>query len=511
MLIHHPFQILEPSEELVRVETACDGVRITLLPSEVPIKQVRIQWKFDTSWMQKVLPDTWGVALADLQWHTLPLPHPAQWYFLAFDGIHTHGFGVKTGCNSFCSWDITPDGIVLICDVRNGGEGVELREPLVCADAIYYQSCEEQTPFDACRAFCAKMSHKSSYPDRPIYGFNTWYYTYGNITRASVLEDARLCARLASKIDADAPRPFMVIDDGWNKNGTSDYNGGPFEPTDDFADMAAVAQQISDIGCEPGIWIRPLLVLPEKCPEISADSYSENQDGSPIPQGKILDPTTPGAQAYIRSLVKGLVESGYRLIKHDFTCPDLMGKDFFLKPNLTRSGWHFKDKSKTSAQICKDLYTLIQDAADGAYIIGCNIYNHLAAGIHDIVRSGCDTSGHHWEITRDYGINTLAFRLCQNKSFFMTDADCAAFTDRVPTELNLQFSELLSMSDSAFFISAAPNILSESDEQRLMQMFCRITRGGSDLAPLDWMDRMVPEQYFGDGQIRQYTWDESPK
>jgi hypothetical protein len=90
----------------------------------------------------------------------------------------------------------------------------------------------------------------------------------------------------------------------------------------------------------------------------------------------------------------------------------------------------------------------------------------------------------------------------------MTDADCAAFTDRVPTELNLQFSELLSMSDSAFFISAAPGILNEQDEQRLMQMFCRITRRGSDLEPVDWLDRRVPEQFIGDGQLRRYTWDE---
>ena len=349
------------------------------------------------------------------------------------------------------------------------------------------------------------MSHKSSYPDRPIYGFNTWYYTYGNITRASVLEDARLCARLASKNEADAPRPFMVIDDGWNKNGTPEYNGGPFVPNHDFADMAEVAQRIREIGCEPGIWVRPLLVLPEHCPEIDEDSYSMQPDGPK--QGRFLDPTTPGAQSYIRKLIQGLAADGYRLIKHNFTCPDLMGPDF-LKPNLTRSGWHWHDRSKTNAQVCKELYALIQEAAGGAYIIGCNIYNHLAVGIHDIVRSGCDTSGHHWEITRDYGINTLAFRSYQNKAFFMTDADCAAFTDRVPTELNLQFSELLSMSDSAFFISAAPGILSEQDEQRLMHMFRRITRGGSDLEPVDWTERRVPEQFIGDGQLRRYTWDE---
>ena len=361
MLINHHFHVLEPEGKRVKTEQGADGLRIWLLPGEEPVEQVRVKWSFDTSFMQKILADTWGVALADLEWVTLPLKHPAQWYFAAFDGTYTHGFGVKTGCNSFCAWDIEADGVTLICDVRNGGEGVELKEAILCAEAVYYKSEEGQTPYAACQSFCRLMSHKSSYPDRPIYGFNTWYYTYGNITRASVLEDARLCARLACKNDAGAPRPFMVIDDGWNKNGDEIYNGGPFVPNDDFADMAAVAKEISDIGCEPGIWVRPLLVLDELCPQLTEDCYSENQD---FPKkGKVLDPTTPGARAYIRALISGLVKDGYRLIKHDFTCPDLMGHDF-LKPNLTRKGWHWHDRSKTNAQVCKELYTLIQEAAE---------------------------------------------------------------------------------------------------------------------------------------------------
>ena len=65
----------------------------------------------------------------------------------------------------------------------------------------------------------------------------------------------------------------------------------------------------------------------------------------------------------------------------------------------------------------------------------------------------------------------------------MTDADCAAFTDRVPTELNLRFAELISLSDSALFISAAPGILTPHDEERLMQAFRRSSLGGNDLEP----------------------------
>ena len=176
MLIDNRFEILEPLAAMVRMERGESGFRIWLSPCDEPIKYVRVKWFFDTAFMKKVLADTWGVALADLEWVTLPLKHPAQWYFSAFDGEHTHGFGVKTGCNSFCSWEIAPDGITLTCDVRNGGEGVRLREELLVAETVYYQSEAGETPYRACQSFCRAMSHKSSYPDRPIYGFNTWYF-----------------------------------------------------------------------------------------------------------------------------------------------------------------------------------------------------------------------------------------------------------------------------------------------------------------------------------------------
>ena len=40
------------------------------------------------------------------------------WYFLAFDGRSTHGYGVATGANSFAFWQADPDGISLWLDVR---------------------------------------------------------------------------------------------------------------------------------------------------------------------------------------------------------------------------------------------------------------------------------------------------------------------------------------------------------------------------------------------------------
>ena len=45
--------------------------------------------------------------------------------------------------------------------------------------------------------------------------------------------------------------------------------------------------------------------------------------------------------------------------------------------------------------------------------------------------TGDDTSGLQWERTRQIGINTLAFRLPQNGSFYATGADCAGISDTI--------------------------------------------------------------------------------
>ena len=63
-------------------------------------------------------------------------------------------------------------------------------------------------------------------------------------------------------------------------------------------------------------------------------------------------------------------------------------------------GWQFAQRSHTSAEIIKDLYALLREAAGDALLIGCNTVGHLAAGSHEIQRTGDDTSGKHWERTR---------------------------------------------------------------------------------------------------------------
>lgn len=479
----------------VHFRTEGGVLQVIAEPSRTPLQRIKLRWNGDFSFLKYILQDAWCVALGDLSWNPMRPETALPWYFMGYDGNKTHGYGVRTGCNAFCFWQIDTMGLSLWMDVRNGGDGVILKEPLLCAEICEREGNDTESSFVACQQFSSLMCPKPNLPDRPIFGLNNWYYAYGNISRESVLKDAALCCELAAGC---RHKPYMLVDDGWEIGRTEEYYGGPFVPSVKMGDMAALARRVAEMGAIPGIWVRPMLTaesLHETC------FHPANTGSAP---GRFLDVTNPDALEYIRKLISGLVCDGYRLIKHDFTCPDFMGEDF-LSHSLAKSGWHFTDRSRTNAQILKNLYRVIQDAAGDALVMGCNTYNHLAAGIHQIQRSGADTSGRVWEITRKYGINTLAFRLHQNNRFFRTDADCPAFTEKVSIELNMRFFELACKSGAAIFASITPGLLSKDYMARAKTAFSQAD-APCGIEPLDWLYTSCPTKYRVDGKIESYDW-----
>ena len=103
---------------------------------------------------------------------------------------------------------------------------------------------------------------------------------------------------------------------------------------------------------------------------------------------------------------------------------------------LTDSNWSFADRTRTNAEIILVLYRTLRYAAGNAVLLGCHTIGHLGAGLFEIQRTGDDTSGRVWERTRKMGVNTLAFRLPQNGTFFASDPDCAAHTENTPWEFD---------------------------------------------------------------------------
>ena len=215
--------------------------------------------------------------------------------------------------------------------------------------------------------------------------------------------------------------------------------------------------------------------------------------------------------AYIHQDVKRISDWGYTLIKHDFSTFDLFGKwGFEMNPLMTVDGWHFYDRSKTSAEIVVQLYEEIYKASRGndAIIIGCNTIGHLGAGLMQVNRTGDDVSGFFWERTRKMGVNTLAFRLPQHGTFYHVDADCVGITGTIPWKLNRQWTDVIAQSGSPLFVSAKPGVLNEEEKEELHQIMLVASEQNNHKIPLDWEDTDCPEVWGEGDDIVTYDWYE---
>ncbi len=481
-----------------RAEVKCviknNTLNIYLYPNGDAVKYIRLRFDGDMSVVNSMLGDSLVRSQTDdVLWHAF-LPHyQMPWYFYTNDGECLHGYGVKTGCNSFAFWYADPYGITLMLDVRNGSSGIVCDE-LLCAQVVCRKGTVGENMYKAAHEFCKQMCDKPNLPQTSIYGLNNWYWAYGAIEEKVVLEEAEYLGKLTKGFKN---RPFMTIDDGWQiAHAKGKYNGGPWNLTNEnFASMQSTAEKIHSLDCKAGIWIRLLLTL-SHVPEESIYK-SPYQNG-----GLTLDPTHEFSKQKITEDIKMLSGWGFDMIKHDFSFFDLFGAT--LSNNMPP---HFYDKTKTNAQIIRQFYELIQAAAGDTLIMGCNTVNHLAAGIHQIQRSGNDTSGRHFEFTRRYGVHSM-MRAPQNNAFFKTDPDCAAFTEKVSKELNFDFLEMAAITGSATFASVTPGILNASEEKRLQEIFAIADSiKPEDYATVtDWTRTAVPSQFEFNGKSYNYNW-----
>ncbi len=454
---------------------------------------VELHWEAESAEDLLVLGDAWERSYGNLQF--LPLSENDRWmpwYFIATDKKKCFCFGVKTGCNSFVSFRYDKNGITALVDVRNGGSGVHLGGRKLCLATFICEEYDSGDVIGNLSDYCGKLCEKPLLPKERVYGGNNWYYAYGKSSYQQILSDARLLSALSEGIDN---RPFEVVDDCWQKKKCA----GPWYPNRKFRDMKKLADDIKETGVRPGIWVRLL----------------RNKDRAIKRKWRILrkgrrtylDPTHPEVQKYIRADIERIKGWGYELIKHDFSTADLFGD---YGGNLTSGitnidGWHFYDKTKTNAEIVLDFYRLVRDVAGDMYIIGCNTVSHLSAGLVHIYRTGDDTSGKEWNRTRDYGVNTLAFRLAQNEKFYMCDADCVGILgDYIPWEKNRQWLHLLSYSNTPLFVSCS-DAIGQKEREDLKKAY-RVFNEPHSIKPLDIFASKTPSEWEIDGEKIKYEW-----
>jgi alpha-galactosidase len=481
-----------------------DGVEIAVEvhPDRVSLKlngnratRVQLRWWGDLTPIKLFLGDDWERSYGDLEWRGDEPNRTMPWYFMAFDGKRTHGYGVRTQAAAFCFWNADRQGISLWADVRSGGVPVELGErTLTVAEIVCRAGRDGEGPFQATHAFCREMCPNPMLPQKPVYGTNDWNYAYGQNSAELIAGVSGLVSELSPDTEN---RPYSVIDEGWAMGPfNGNFGHGPWIGNPRFGDMDVFADRLKGLGVRPGIWFRPLTPLPD-----TPSSWKLSRDPA------YLDPTVPEVRSHVGAEIRKLVGWGYELVKHDFTTWDLLGRwGFEMGPSPTQDGWKLHDSSRTNAEVIADLYRDIRDAAGSARLIGCNTVSHLAAGFHDLQRTGDDTSGKSWNRNRRMGVNTLAFRGPQHRAFYNVDPDIVAITKAVPWSLVDQWLTLVSESGVALFVAVEPKIVEPKHRDALKKAFAIAAKTQPTGQAVDWMDSICPRQWNLLGKSTEFAW-----
>lgn len=491
---------VEVTTEVKQLE-AGRTLAISVASPRSPLARLQLRWLGPLPEDTRFLGDHWERSYGDLEWRSFAPDRVMPWYFLAATGQGTHGYGVKTGPNAFCFWQADAEGISLWLDVRSGGSGVQLGDRRLAATEVgALPGRPDISPYRAACALCRALSEHPRLTEKPICGSNNWYYLYGeNLTAESVLREVEQLAELSPL--AVNP-PYMVIDMGWAK---AQDGAGPWsEDNLKFPEVPSLPAQMKQRGVRPGIWVRPLLTVDPR-----AKGWTLAGDRKPQPADSLwtIDPSRPEVLAYIQEGLRTLTGWGYELVKHDYSTFDILGRwGMEMGEELTSGGWHFADRSRTSAEIILQFYRVLREAAGNAVLLGCNTVGHLGAGIFEMQRTGDDTSGREWNRTRKMGVNTLGFRLPQHRTFFLIDPDCAPVSKSVPLAMTRQWLAVVARSGAALFISADPAVVTAEEKSLLKTALTAAARTQPQAEPLDWMDSTSPGRWRLGEETARFAW-----
>lgn len=488
---------------VITIAQTNSGQDVRASSPDSPLRRVILRWEVSFARETLFLGDAWERSYGDLQWRFLQPERIMPWYFAAYrNEAGLFAIGVKTQPSALCCWLVDGEGVSLWLDFRNGGSPVLAGDREIrAATIVALQAPRDQTPASALRDFCSLLCTTPRLPKAPICGNNNWYYAYGrDFDAAAMVRDAHFLAELA---EGNRNRPFCVVDAGWTSG--SVCPGGPWRSGDPrrFPDMPGLAQKMVELGVRPGIWVRPTALT-------VVDNPARLRKGPIHAEEKPLDLTIPDNLSLIHDDVARIRSWGYELIKHDFSTYDIFGRwGFEMGAEMTDPGWRFQDQSLTNAEIILRLYKTLRAAADDALLLGCNTVGHIGAGLFEANRTGDDTSGHNWERTRRMGVNTLAYRICQNGAFFACDPDCAAHTSLTPWDLDQQYLELVSKSGAVLFISADPRTIM-ADQKTIFQKAMQTALSSSSFSscePIDWLHSTSPKTWrFGEKE-KQFRWE----
>ncbi|HNX05399.1 MAG TPA: hypothetical protein PKI32_07840, partial [Opitutales bacterium] len=447
-----------------------------------------------------VLGDAWERAYADFQWKPIAVPSFSPWYFSVRDGEQTRCFGVMVQPAALCSWTWNRTSITLLADVRNacldtlfGGRELTL------ATLVSYADIGD--PWDVIHAFCKKMCPHPVLPQEPVIGGDDWYAYYSDNSYDRILRHTKKLAECTQGLKG---RPVQTVDAGWqlchNWYPGEEYIGGPYRYANSkFGDMRKMADAIRNLGVKPGLWIRPL----ETVEYVSKEAYTLRKR-----EIKYLDPTHPEAQEILDGDIQQFLDWGFESIKWDFLVVDIF-RNYApaMNQSVVEGDWGFHDRTRTSAEICRDYYRRTAKIAKGAFINTCNTFSHLSAGCFPCYRIGDDTSGSDWSRTVKYGVNALAFRGMQHGAFYAGDADCCGITTKIPWKRNREWLHLLKYSGTPLFVSIQDEAYTNEVRDEITSAFALASGRHPTARALDWDETLTPRRWQTFDGVKEFNWD----
>ena len=500
---------------------AADGVKASIAKDgTVNVTSAGKAEEVTLVWRRRHAPDTryfrndWERTYCEAGWTTIAdaAGMGSAWYCLVREeDDRVDGWGVEVQPNAFCWWQVTTDEVRLTLDVRAGAMPVNLNgRTLKAAKLVMRRGKLGEGSWKAARLFCRMMCPSPRLPKAPVYGYNDWYCAYGENTATNFLADAGLVVSLCEGL---ANRPYVVMDDGWQKNsppvvrplGHGSSGWGPWDESGERfgMKMKPFAEAVASLGAKPGLWYRPYRAWDEAPAELKLRS-----------RPMYFDPSAKGVTEQIAADISRFRSWGMKLVKIDYMAADIAGAFSFPRkvggrPVMGDCVW--RDDSRTTCEVLLEQYRAMREAAGGdVVLIACNAFDHLVAGIFDVQRTGGDTSGLRWAQTRDFGVNTLAARSPHDKVFYLADADCVglAWDGAVDWSLNSQWLDLVSRSGTPLFVSWRRQLATPPVRDALRTAFARASRPVQTAEPLDWETSRTPADWrlaeWGDVH---YVWD----
>ncbi|NLT72627.1 MAG: hypothetical protein GXX94_00325 [Chloroflexi bacterium] len=470
-----------------------DRLRVALRASR-PVSRLRLRWNDVVPEGLRYLCDAWPGNGSDLEWRALAPDRVMPWSFLAYDGQHTHGIGVRTGASALCHWQLDPYGANLWLDVRSGTEPLEPEDrEIALAEVVVRMGRVWEVPFEAARRFVSLLNRDGITPGQVIYGFALDLSRSGEWTQAQALQQASLLADLAENT---VNRPVCVVGRGLpERSGLQDAD---LHAGSAYGDLAALAAGIAERGCRPGLWLHPLLTDdPSLAPLCLAPERSAAAGG-----GHVLDPTQPEAIERIGDLVAQARARGFEFIRYGDMIPEILHGT-----GRGAVGVRFANPRRTTAETLSELYRTIRAASGPDTIIaGAGTCSHLASGHVHLQRLAPNISYERWEDTRGGALGALAFRGFQHGILYAAETSPVRLDTSIPWSLNEQWLRLQSNSGISFFVVPGRGTPAEAQQSALRSAFGNASRPLQLAEPLDWLVNACPVRWKMGNDLVTFDW-----